>query len=62
MKKPSGATNWNGHYMKGETAPIDPWSRPYVYRSPSARPGHEYDLCSNGPTGDAAKKEQLCNP
>src|SRR6476646_9497678 len=32
MKKPAGAANWNGPYMKGDGVPLDPWSRPYIYR------------------------------
>src|SRR5690349_21727626 len=48
---PTGATHWNGPYLKGEKVPEDPWGRPFVYRSPSQRPGHEYDLLSLGPTG-----------
>src|SRR5205085_7349823 len=53
ITKPSGVTRWNGPYLKGEKLPEDPWGRPYVYRSPSQRPGHEYDLLSLGPTGQA---------
>lgn len=48
---PSGVSRWNGPYLKGEKVPEDPWGRPFVYRSPSQRPGHEYDLLSLGPTG-----------
>jgi len=62
VKKPSGANNWNGPYMKGDAVPLDPWSRPYVYRRPSERPGHEFDLCSVGPNGDAGAKDMICNP
>src|SRR5436309_3081473 len=51
ITRPSGVTRWNGPYLKGEKLPEDPWGRPYVYRSPSQRPGHEYDLLSLGPTG-----------
>src|SRR3984893_2777910 len=61
VKKPSAAANWNGPYLKGEAVPLDPWNHPYIYRNPSERPGHDYDLCSNGANADAAKKEQLCN-
>ena len=61
VKKPSAAANWNGPYLKGEAIPLDPWNHPYIYRNPSERPGHDYDLCSNGANADAAKKEQLCN-
>jgi general secretion pathway protein G len=51
ITRPSGVTRWNGPYLKGERVPEDPWGRPFVYRSPSQRPGHEYDLLSLGPTG-----------
>ena len=61
VKKPSAAANWNGPYLKGETVPLDPWNRPYIYRNPSERPGHDYDLCSNGANSDGAKKELICN-
>ena len=27
---------------------LDPWNHPYVYRDPSSRSGHDYDLCSLG--------------
>ncbi len=61
--RPSGVSNWNGPYMKGEAAPLDPWNHPYSYRNPSQRAGHDYDLCSAGPAGDAgAAASQLCNP
>jgi general secretion pathway protein G len=51
ITRPSGTARWNGPYLKGEKLPEDPWGRPFVYRSPSQRPGHEYDLLSLGPTG-----------
>jgi general secretion pathway protein G len=62
VKKPGGATNWNGPYVKGDTVPLDPWSRAYVYRKPSERAGHDYDLCSSGPNGDATQRDMICNP
>ena len=51
ITQPAGVARWNGPYLKGDKLPEDPWGRPYVYRSPSQRPGHEYDLYSLGPTG-----------
>lgn len=62
VRKPSGTSNWNGPYLKGDAIPLDPWSHPYTYRSPSERPGHDYDLCSNGASGDATKSDRICNP
>lgn len=61
IKKPSSAANWNGPYLKAEAVPLDPWNQPYIYRSPSERPSHDYDLCSKGGSSDAAKREMLCN-
>ena len=53
ITQPSGVAHWNGPYLKGEKVPEDPWGHPFIYRSPSQRPGHEYDLLSLGPTGRA---------
>lgn len=62
VKKPSSAAGWNGPYLKGEGVPLDPWNQPYIYRSPSERPGHDYDLCSKGGSGDVSKSNVICNP
>jgi general secretion pathway protein G len=51
ITRPSGVARWNGPYLKGEKVPEDPWGHSFIYRSPSQRPGHEYDLLSLGPTG-----------
>ena len=61
--RPSGVNNWNGPYLKGNGDTLDPWSRPYVYRSPASRPGREYDLCSRGPNGAATEDPAslICN-
>lgn len=63
LTQPSGVEHWSGPYLKGETLPDDPWGRPYVYRMPSQRPGHDYDLYSLGPTGQAAagQPEKIIN-
>ena len=62
VKRPGGAENWNGPYLKGDSVPLDPWSRPYVYRSPSERGQHDYDLCSTGPNGTQTESGMICNP
>jgi general secretion pathway protein G len=51
ITQPSGVTRWNGPYLKGNSVPEDPWGHPFLYRFPSERPGHDYDLYSLGPTG-----------
>ena len=53
IARPQGTERWNGPYIKGDKLPEDPWGHPFVYRSPSQRPGHDYDLYSLGPTGQA---------
>ena len=62
VSRPADVSTWNGPYLKGEGIPRDPWSRPYVYREPSTRPGHDYDLCSRGPDPQAGESGLICNP
>ncbi len=61
LTAPSGVSNWQGPYVKGDKVPLDPWSHPYVYRVPSNRPGHDYDLCSTGENGQAGTGNEICN-
>jgi general secretion pathway protein G len=51
INRPQGVNRWSGPYLKGDKTPDDPWGRPFVYRNPSQRPGHEFDLYSLGPAG-----------
>lgn len=51
LVRPDGVANWSGPYLKGEAVPQDPWGHPFLYRMPSDRAGHDYDLYSLGPTG-----------
>jgi general secretion pathway protein G len=53
INPPPGVSRWSGPYLKGEKVPDDPWGRPFVYHRPSQRPGHEFDLYSLGPSGQA---------
>jgi general secretion pathway protein G len=62
VQKPAGIDNWNGPYLKGEGLPADPWNHPYVYRNPSERMGHDFDLCSLGASGNASQGNPICNP
>ena len=62
VTKPSDADNWNGPYVKSNQVPLDPWNHPYLYRNPSNRDGHDYDLCSAGPGGNANDTSaEICN-
>jgi general secretion pathway protein G len=58
-ERPGNVTTWNGPYVKGNV-PVDPWNHPYVFRDPSSRSGHDFDLCSEGPSGTGGG-EEICN-
>ena len=58
IKSPDRAANWNGPYLKGDL-PKDPWNHDFIYRAPSSRDGHDYDLCSLG--ADAKDSSKICN-
>jgi general secretion pathway protein G len=47
-EKPSGTEMWKGPYLPKEI-PLDPWGKPYVYKSPGEH--GEYDLISYGLDG-----------
>ncbi len=44
-----GLEGWNGPYLKSSKVPLDPWGKPYQYRSPGQH--GDYDLFSFGPDG-----------
>jgi general secretion pathway protein G len=51
--KPTGGPaplNWRGPYLK-KAVPLDPWKRPYIYRSPGESNPTGYDLLSLGRDG-----------
>ncbi len=45
-----GAAGWSGPYLK-KRVPLDPWKRPYVFRSPGEMDPSGYDLLSLGEDG-----------
>ena len=44
------APNWRGPYLK-KTIPLDPWGRPYVFKSPGDVNPDGYDLLTYGRDG-----------
>jgi general secretion pathway protein G len=46
VDQPSGASNWNGPYLKKRQIPKDPWGNEYQYRSPGEH--GDYDLYTLG--------------
>ena len=60
-EKPSGMENWKGPYLPKEI-PLDPWGKPYVYRSPGEH--GDYDLISyglDGAPGGEGENEDVVN-
>jgi general secretion pathway protein G len=49
VRRTPGVAAWNGPYLKGGNVPSDPWSHPYVYRSPGEH--GPYDIVSYGADG-----------
>jgi general secretion pathway protein G len=49
VERPPQADTWNGPYLKNRDSLIDPWGRPYVYRSPGQH--GDYDLFTLGADG-----------
>ena len=49
VQRTPGVAAWNGPYLKGGNVPNDPWSNPYIYRSPGERGA--YEIMSYGSDG-----------
>ncbi|MDK2126450.1 type II secretion system major pseudopilin GspG [Parachitinimonas caeni] len=50
-QQPSNEPKWHGPYLK-KAAPVDPWGKPYVYKTPGSN-GREFDILSYGRDGQA---------
>ena len=48
VSKPENAAGWNGPYLK-KAVPVDPWGRPYSYRTPGQK--GEFEVGSYGKDG-----------
>ena len=49
--------NWRGPYLRKDV-PLDPWGRPYVYRSPGERNPSGYDLVTLGHDGQPGGSDE----
>lgn len=61
ISQPQGVPDWHGPYLKGDKLPEDPWGHPFLYRTPSQRQGHEFDLYSLGPNGQPGDPGAIYN-
>lgn len=48
VMQPSGASRWNGPYLRKNLIPKDPWGNDYQYRAPGQNSGGAFDLYSLG--------------
>jgi len=58
VKRPADEPKWNGPYLQKEV-PLDPWGRPYVYRSPGQE--DDFDLFSMGKNGQEGGEGEDAN-
>ena len=49
--------NWRGPYLR-KAVPLDPWNRPYIYRSPGEHRASSYDLATLGRDGQPGGSEE----
>jgi general secretion pathway protein G len=62
MAKPSTnpvPQNWKGPYLEKKT--IDPWGRPYQYKSPGIHSQTGFDLYSLGKDGTEGNEDDVTN-
>jgi len=58
ISAPAGVRGWDGPYVKPAKIPLDPWGKPFHYRSPSQRQGYEFDIYSLGEDGQVEGSEE----
>lgn len=58
LRQPSGLAGWHGPYLK--KSPLDPWGRPYQYKSPGDH-NTDYDLWSQGKDGASGNDDDIKN-
>lgn len=49
VRRPGGMAAWNGPYLRSNGVPLDPWGRPYIYRTPGQFGA--YDIVALGADG-----------
>lgn len=60
LTQSNNAPGWNGPYLRGGQVPVDPWGRPYAYRSPGERAPYEIkSLGSDGQEGGSGTASDI---
>jgi len=61
IRKPDGADNWRGPYIKKSNRFEDPWRNNYHYQFPGQHNTFGYDLISPGPDGQLGTDDDISN-
>ncbi len=61
IRRPDGADNWRGPYIKKSNRFEDPWRNEYNYQFPGQRNTFSYDLISPGPDGQLGTDDDISN-
>ena len=62
IEAPPGAAQWNGPYLKQRKLPLDPWGRPYIYRSPGEHGDYDlYTLGADNAPGGTGENQDVVN-
>jgi general secretion pathway protein G len=61
VEQPANVKNWQGPYVENGKLPVDPWGKPYIYRSPGQHNPTGYDLSSCGSDGQEGTADDIDN-
>src|SRR5579862_7770150 len=62
IEAPVGLNSWNGPYLKQKAIPLDPWNRPYNYKSPGDHGEYDlYTLGADGVPGGTGENQDVTN-
>ncbi len=62
VERPATAPNWNGPYLKKQSALVDPWGQPYAYRIPGKHGDVDvYTLGSDKAEGGQGEAQDVGN-
>jgi general secretion pathway protein G len=64
VEPPPGASadQWRGPYLKQRKLPLDPWRRPYIYRSPGEHGDYDlYTLGADNAPGGTGEDQDVTN-
>lgn len=62
IEQPRGARFWNGPYLDKKDGIIDPWGRPYLYKSPGEHGSYDlWTLGADGKPGGEGENRDIAN-